>query len=470
VEKTRTRYSLAVTDVDPRVWRIGIVTVLGTVMSVLDTTIVNIAIDPLARALHADLSAISWVVTAYLLAIAAISPIAGWASRRVGTRRLYLLSLVLFTLGSLACGLAWDTSSLVVARIFQGAGGALLMPVGQSIIMTAAGRENLGRVMGTLGVPTVLAPVVGPTLGGFLLESFSWRAIFLINLPIGVLAFVLARRILPRDEGHPTYRLDLLGLVLGSAGLSLVTYGLSEVAARPTILRLAVVGPVIAGAVLLVSFVRHALGREHPLLDLRLFTAPGYALASTAVFVNGATSLGGLILLPLYLQGIRHESATTTGLLVAPTALGVVVLMRYAGRLTDQFGGGRVSTIGTVIVVLGTLPLAWIAPTSSYWFICSAMFVRGLGTALSGMPLMAAALTSIDQRKAADGTAQLFVLQRVGGSLGTALFIVILQRTTSFGTTYGAVVALTALSLLPVLALAASEKRTRSVDYARSSG
>src|SRR4051794_105716 len=245
-------------------------------MSVLDTTIVNVALDPLARTLHSDLSAISWVVTAYLLAIAAISPLAGWASRRIGTYRLYLLSLVLFTLGSLACGLAWDTRSLVVARVLQGAGGALLMPVGQSIIVRAAGRENLGRVMGTLGVPTVLAPVVGPTLGGWLLETFSLRAIFLINIPVGVLAFTLALRMLPRDEGHPTYQLDWQGLLLGSAGLSLVTYGLSEVAAHPTVVRLQVLGPVVVGLVLLTVFVRHALGHEHPLLDLRLLSHRTY--------------------------------------------------------------------------------------------------------------------------------------------------------------------------------------------------
>jgi EmrB/QacA subfamily drug resistance transporter len=450
-----------VSTVDPRVWRIGTVTVLGTVMSVLDTTIVNVALEPLARALGSDLSAISWVVTAYLLAIAAISPIAGWASRRVGTRTLYLLSLVLFTLGSLACGLAWDTPSLVVARVLQGAGGALLMPVGQAIIMKAAGRENLGRVMGTLGVPTVLAPVVGPTLGGFLLETFSWRAIFLINIPIGIVAFGLALRLLPRDEGHPTYRLDVLGLVLGSLGLTAVTYGLSEVAADPSVWRPQVLGPVVVGGLLLVAFVRHALGRDHPLLDLRLFGDRSYSLASIGVFVNGATSLGGLILLPLYLQSVRHESATTTGLLVAPTAVGVVLLMRRSGRLTDRFGGGRVAMVGTAVVTLSTLPLAWITDDSSYWFITGAMFVRGLGTALAGMPLMAAALVSIDALKGSDATAQLFVLQRVGASLGTALFIVVLERTTSFGTTYAVVTVLTALSLIPCTALAGSEKRRR---------
>jgi EmrB/QacA subfamily drug resistance transporter len=450
-----------VSTVDPRVWRIGTVTVLGTVMSVLDTTIVNVALEPLSRALHSDLRAISWVVTAYLLAIAAISPIAGWASRRVGTRTLYLLSLVLFTAGSLACGLAWDTPSLVIARVLQGAGGALLMPVGQSIIMKAAGRANLGRVMGTLGVPTVLAPVVGPTLGGFLLETFSWRAIFLINLPVGVLAFCLGLRMLPADPGQRTYKLDVTGLALGSFGVTAVTYGLSEVASDPAVFRAKVLVPVVVGLAALVVFVVHALGREHPLLDLRLFGDRTYSLASIGVFVNGATSLGGLILLPLYLQSVRHESATTTGLLVAPTAIGVVVLMRRAGRLTDRFGGGRVALVGMAVTALGTLPLAWITDDTSYWFICSAMFVRGLGTALAGMPLTAAALVSIEAPKGSDATAQLNVLQRVGASLGTALFVVVLQRTTSFGTTYAAVAVLTALSVIPCIALAGSEKRRR---------
>lgn len=449
--------------VDPRVWRIGTVTVLGTVMSVLDTTIVNVALEPLGKALKATRGDIAWVVTAYLLAIAAVSPIAGWAGRRWGTRTVYLWSLALFTLGSLACGLAWDTASLVVARVLQGAGGALLMPIGQSIIVTAAGRENLGRVMGTLGVPTVLAPVVGPTLGGWLLETFSWRAIFLINLPIGVLAFVLALRMLPRDEGQPTYPLDVLGLVLGSVGVTTLTYGLSQPAgANPTIVRVGVIVPVAVGLAVLAAFARHALRREHPLLDLRLFKDRTYSLSSASVLVNGMTSLGGLILLPFYLQTVRHESATTTGLLVAPTAIGVVLLMRRSGTLTDRYGGGRVATIGTAIVVVSTLPLAWITDDSSYAFICTAMFFRGVGTALCGMPLMAAALRTIAPLKSGDATTQLFVLQRVGGALGTALFVVVLTRSGSFGTSYAVVVALTALSILPILALTASEKQSTS--------
>jgi len=452
-----------VSTVDPRVWRIGTVTVLGTVMSVLDTTIVNVALEPLARELDASLGAISWIVTAYLLAIAAVTPAASWASRRLGARRTYLLSLLLFTLGSLGCGLAWDTRSLVVARVLQGAAGGLLMPVGQSIIVKAAGHGNLGRVMGVLGVPTVLAPVVGPTLGGFLLETVSWRAIFLINVPIGVLAYVLGLRLLPRDAGAPTYRLDVLGLLLASVSLSLVTYGLSEVAADPAIGRAEVIGPVVVGAVLLGVFVRHALRRDHPLLDLRLFADRAYGLASFGVLVNGAISLGGLILLPLYLQGVRGESATTTGLLVAPTAVGVVLVMSQAGRWTDRYGGGRVATAGTAILTVATFPLALVDDHTSYWYITGWMLLRGIGTGLAGMPLMAAALTSIAQAKSPDASAQLFVLQRVGGSLGTAALVVVLERTADFGFTYGVVAVLTALSLVPCLALAASDRRRRAL-------
>jgi EmrB/QacA subfamily drug resistance transporter len=454
--------------IDPLVWRVGTVTVLGSVMSVLDTTIVNVALDPLARTLHSDLSAIAWVVTAYLLAIAAVTPVTGWAARRLGTRRLYLISLVLFTLGSLLCGLAWSTTSLVVARVLQGAGGGLLMPVGQMITVRMAGRENLGRVMGVLGVPTVLAPVVGPTLGGFLLEQVSWRAVFLINLPIGVLALVLALRILPRDEGTSTYRLDVRGLLLAPTGLALLTYGLSETASQPALLRAQVVLPVLVGICLLAAFAVHALKIEHPLLELRLFGDRTYSMASIACLVNGAISLGGLILLPLYLQGVRGESAVRTGVLMAPTAIGVVLVMRRAGRLTDRYGGGRLAVIGTLVLAVGTFPFVFLDAHTSYPAIAGWLLVRGLGVGLVGMPLMAAALGSLDHSKTHDATAQLHVLQRVGGSLGTALFVVVLQRSAvagngagAFGEAYLWVLVATLLSLIPCFALMRLEKRRR---------
>jgi EmrB/QacA subfamily drug resistance transporter len=184
---------------DPYVKRVGLVTVLGSVMSVLDTTIVNVALDSLAHKLHTTISTIQWVVTGYLLALAATVPVSAWAARRIGIKRLYLLSLLVFTMGSALCGLAWSAQSLIFFRVLQGIGGGMIMPVGQMILVKAAGKENLGRVMGVLSTPTVLAPVLGPTLGGVLLQSFGWQWIFLINVPIGVVALIYGVRVLPDD-------------------------------------------------------------------------------------------------------------------------------------------------------------------------------------------------------------------------------------------------------------------------------
>lgn len=452
---------------DPMVWRIGAVTVLGSVMSVLDTTIVNVALDPLGEQLDASKPAIAWVVTAYLLAIAAITPTAGWAARRLGTRRLYLVSLVLFTLGSLLCGLAWSTESLVVARVVQGLGGGLLMPVGQMITVRSAGREHLGRVMGVLAVPTVLSPVFGPTLGGFLLEAVSWRAIFLINIPIGIVALVAALRTLPHDppQGAP-YRLDLPGLLLAPIGLTVVTYALSESAydLGPAV----ILGALAVGVAVLGTFTWHALRVEHPLLELRLFADPLYASASTAALIGSMVSLGGLILLPFYLQDERGETATMTGVLMAPTAVGVVLVLRHAGLWSDRYGGGHVSLVGTLVLLVGTVPFLWLDGDTSYPLLMASMVVRGIGVGLAGMPLTQAAMVRLDPARVPDASAQSNVIQRVGGSFGTALFIVILQRSLdggagaeAYATAFRWVFATSVVSLVPIALLVRRERALR---------
>src|SRR3954462_9965719 len=176
--------------ISPHTWRIAIVVILGAIMWVLDTTIVNVALDTLGKDLHAPIDQIQWVATGYLLALAAVIPVTGWAAKRFGSRRLYLIALVAFTLGSALCGLAWSTGSLVAFRVIQGVGGGMLMPIGQMVLVKAAGPRNLPRVMAAIGVPIILAPVFGPTLGGLLLEHAGWQWIFLVNLPVGIIALV----------------------------------------------------------------------------------------------------------------------------------------------------------------------------------------------------------------------------------------------------------------------------------------
>src|SRR4051812_22519458 len=282
--------------IEPHVWRIAIVVILGAIMSVLDTTIVNIALDDLSKDLHSSLDSIQWVITGYLLALAAVIPVTGWAARRFGARRLYLISLVLFTVGSALCGLAWSSGSLVAFRVLQGVGGGMLLPIGQIVLVKAAGPRNLPRVMSAIGVPIILAPVFGPTLGGLLLEHAGWQWIFLVNVPVGIVAVAVALRMLPRDEPEEAGSLDAIGLGLVATGLVGLTYGLAQSGSSGSLTAPSVLVPGLLGVVLIAAFVRRALRIPAPLLDMRLYADRAFAAASVTTFCLGAALFGAMIL------------------------------------------------------------------------------------------------------------------------------------------------------------------------------
>src|SRR5450755_2899529 len=214
--------------IEPYVWKIAGVVILGMIMSILDTTIVNVALHTLSGDLHSSISQIQWVVTGYLLSLAAVIPVTGWAARRFGAKRVYMTSLVLFTAGSALCAVAGSTTSLVLFRVIQGVGGGMLMPVGQLIMAQVAGPKRMGRVMGIVAMPAMLAPILGPVVGGAILQHLHWSWIFLVNLPIGVIAFILALRILPRTDSGDAGRLDVLGLALLSGASTATVYGLAQ--------------------------------------------------------------------------------------------------------------------------------------------------------------------------------------------------------------------------------------------------
>src|SRR5271165_3197691 len=216
--------------IEPYVWKIAGVVILGMIMSILDTTIVNVALHTLGHDLHSSLAQIQWVITGYLLSLAAVIPITGWAARRYGAKRVYMTSLVLFTIGSALCAIATSTTELVLFRVLQGAGGGMIMPIAQLIMAQVAGPKRMGRVMGVVAMPAMLGPILGPVLGGVILQGLHWSWIFLVNVPIGVVAFILGARTIPHTESGEAGRLDVLGLVLLSSGATAVVYGVSEIA------------------------------------------------------------------------------------------------------------------------------------------------------------------------------------------------------------------------------------------------
>jgi EmrB/QacA subfamily drug resistance transporter len=415
--------------IEPYVWKIAGVVILGMIMSILDTTIVNVALRTLGHDLHSSLAQIQWVITGYLLSLAAVIPVTGWAARRFGAKRVYLTSLVLFTVGSALCAIATSTTELVLFRVLQGLGGGMIMPVAQLIMAQVAGPKRMGRVMGIVAMPAMLGPILGPVVGGTILESLHWSWIFLVNVPIGFIAFFLGARIIPRTESGEAGRLDVLGLVLLSTASSAVVYGLAQLGTPGTSLTAPIViGPVIAALVLTGVFCWHALRVERPLLDIRLYANRVFAAASFTTFALGAALFGAMILVPLYYQEVRHESLIATGLLVGPQGLGMLVAMPIAGRLTDRFGGGRIALGGVSVLCLSTIPLAFIGPASSIVGISAVLLVRGVGIGFSFMPAMTTAFASLRPDQLSDATPQLNVLQRIGGAIGTAVLAVVLQR------------------------------------------
>jgi EmrB/QacA subfamily drug resistance transporter len=456
--------------IDAEVWAIVTVLILGSIMSVLDTTIVNIALQSLSRDLHTSLRDVQWVVSAYLLSLAAVIPLTAWAARRFGPKRLYLVSIVLFTVGSALCGLATSTGELIVFRVIQGVGGGTIVPVGQMIMVKAAGPRNLARVMSALSVPVVLAPVVGPTVGGLLLDNVGWRWIFFVNVPIGVVAVLTGLRKLPSGGREDAGPLDLVGLVLVASGLVGVTYGLAEVGSSDGGLAHVIV-PLVGGLLLVAAFVVHALRIARPLLDVRLYLNKAFTAASVSTFGLGAAFFGGMILLPLYFQTVRHESAVSTGLLLAPRGLGALAASLLSGRMTDRIGAGLTAAIGALITVLFTVPFVALGPHTPYAVIGPVMVIQGFGTVLAFTPTMTAAFRALSPGHINDASSQLNVVMRVGGSIGTAILTVILQshltkagaslggQAAAFGTAFSWVLAISAVAVLPISVLVVLERR-----------
>jgi len=464
--------------IDAYVWRISAVVIIGSIMSILDTTIVNVALATLGRELHSTIAEIQWVVTGYMLSLAAVIPITGWAARRFGAKRVYILSLILFTAGSALCGLATSTTELILFRVLQGIGGGMILPIGQLMMAEAAGPKRMGRVMSIVAVPAMLAPIFGPAIGGLILDSASWRWIFYVNLPIGVIAVIAALRILPRVERGHADRLDFRGLALMATGLPLLTYGLAEIGVTGSFTAIKVVVPILVGIALIAVFVAHALRVRYPLLDLRLYRRPTFSSASIAMFCLGAALFGGMILLPLYWQGIRHENVVDTGLLTAPQGLGMALVMPLAGKLSDRMGGGPLALFGVIVTTIATIPFGLIGAHTSILWLSIAMLIRGFGIGFAFMPAMAAAFASLERSELAHATPQLNVLQRVGGSIGTALMAVVLQRSltgahttaaaaSAYGTAFWASAGLTALAIIPCIVLMRAERTARRMNAAR---
>jgi EmrB/QacA subfamily drug resistance transporter len=416
---------------DRGVMAVAAVVVLGAVMSILDVTVVNVAINTLSRDFESPLSTIQWVATGYTLALATVIPLTGWAADRFGTKRLYMISIALFMGGSALAGAAWSAESLIFFRILQGFGGGMIMPAGMTILTRAAGPDRIGRVMAVIGVPMLLGPILGPILGGWLVDEVSWRWIFYINVPIGIVALIASLRILPKDQPQPNHRLDFLGLAMLSPGLALLIYGLAETASEGGFGSVKVLGPMLVGAALIGAFIRHGLRASEPLIDLRLFANKTFAAAAGSMTLFAVAFFGAMLLMPLYFQTVRGESALSAGLILAPQGLGAMITMPIAGRLTDRTGPGRIVLTGMTLIAIGFIAYTQLGAETSYWLLELSLFVMGMGLGATMMPTMSAAMQTLRHAAIAKASTTLNIIQQVGGSIGTAAMAVLLTHALS---------------------------------------
>ncbi|SEF26340.1 drug resistance transporter, EmrB/QacA subfamily [Amycolatopsis pretoriensis] len=441
------------------VWIASGVMALGGFLGNMDGSIVAVGLESMRLHLGVSLIEIQWVATAFLLGLSAALPLTPWLVRKLGAGRLWLWALAAFLLTSIACALAPDAGTLIAFRALQGMATGVMVTAGQTVIGLAVGPDRLGRTMGTLGLVVGLAPVVGPSVGGFLLAHFSWPVLFWLNLPIGLLAFGLALRYVPRgDRGQPP-PVDWPGLALITLGLPLLVYTLTE--------RNALFAAV--GAVALAAFVRRSLRVRHPVLDLRLAARPVMGPALASVLLAGAGMFGAVLVLPLWFQVRLGAGPAEAGVLLAPMGLATTVFVLVAGRLTDRHGGGTVSLTGSVVVLAATVPLPWLGPDAPMWLIQVLLVVRGAGLGLSIMPASTAAYASVAAGELGHATALVNIVMRVGGAAGGALCVIVLSRgltagpATGFGWAFGVLGAVCALGTAATAWLRHAE-RTSTVD------
>ena len=451
---------------DPAFVKLAVPLLIGAMAVMFDTTIVNVAINTLSRELNASVSTTQWVISAYVLALAMVIPVSGWAMDRFGAKQTWMGALALFTVGSMLSSLAWNIEVLIAFRVIQGIGGGLMLPVLQTLLVNAAGERNLGRMMSLVSIPALLGPILGPVLGGLILSQLPWRWIFWVNLPVCVAGLVLAWRGLAPTAPKKSPYLDVVGLALLSPGLAAMIYGLSQAGSHGGFDNSAALLPVIAGAALLVGFVFHALRTERPLLDLRLFAVGSFTASNVLLFLSGLSVYGAMLLLPLYEQQVRGQSALTAGLLLAPQGLGMLLTRGYAGRLTDRMGARPIVLCGFLLTMAGTLAYTQAGVNTNELLLGASLVVRGAGLGAVTIPIMAAAYLGLRSDQVADASITTRITMQLGGAFGAAAFALILQtqltaqaagglvgRATAFDNAFWWSIGLTALAIIPALFL-----------------
>jgi DHA2 family multidrug resistance protein len=414
-------------------WQVLGVVMIGTLMSALDTSIVNVSLPAIMADFGSSLDEIEWVVTAYMLAFATLMPLTSWVRDRWGHRSLYSAALIIFTVGSVLCGLAWSLPVLIFARVLQALGGGALTPVGMAMISEVFPPKERGKALGYWGMGVIIGPAFGPTLGGWLTKVFGWRSIFMINLPIGIIGVIMSLRILRHDKPHESTHkpFDVWGFAFLSVFLVAFLLGLSKGEHEGWTSTYILSCFWVSGLSLVGFFLVESL-TTHGIVDLGLFRDPIFSASMVVTVVRSVALFGGSFLLPVFLQQLRGLDEVQTGLILLPGSLAIGAMMPATAKLTDKFGPRLMTAVGLVGVAAFMYMYRDIDVNTSSWDIIFPTIIRGVGIALLFTPVMTTALNSTPRPKVGMASAMLNLASQIGGSMGIAVLAMVLDHRVKF--------------------------------------
>ncbi len=408
-------------------WLPLMVVVLGAFAAILNNSSINVALPKLMTIFGVASDEIQWVLTSYMLVSGVVIPVTGYLGDRFGTKKVYLLSSLVFTLGSLLCSFAWNNTSMIFARVIQGLGGGMIMPISMAIVYRIVPRHRIGLALGVWGMAAVCAPAIGPTLGGYIVDHFNWRLLFTINIPVGIAGIILGYLLLVESPLNKGSKLDLWGLILSTTGCFTLLLALSQ-GNREGWTSYYIVSLLLISFFTLLLFVLVELGQEQPLLNLRLFKNHVFSIS---VFAGSMTSIGlfgGVFLIPLFTQNLMLLTPYQTGILLIPSALASALMMPVSGFLFDRFGAKAVAVIGLGLTAWGTWELRKLSVEISYASLIYYTTLRAAGMGLATMPIATAGMNTVPLNEIARASSLSNVFRQVAASFGIAILTAVMQN------------------------------------------
>jgi DHA2 family multidrug resistance protein len=417
-------------------WLTAIAVMFGTFMVVLDTTVVNVSLPQIAGSLGATIDEATWALTSYLVANAVILPLTGWLATVFGRKRLLIYSVAGFTIASFLCGVAPSLPVLILFRVLQGATGAVMQPLSQAVLLEAFEPQDRGKAMGFWGLGVVAAPILGPVLGGWLTDNYSWRWVFYINIPVGVAAVVMTRLFVfdPSYLKRRSMVVDYLGIGLLAIGISTLQVALDKGQQEDWFDSTFIVSMLVVAILSLVAFVWRELTTEHPVVDLRVFRDRTYALGVAITAVLGFVLYGSLVLLPVMLQTLMGYPPLQAGIAMAPRGMGSFIAMPIVGILTQRFDGRKLVGFGLILGAYTNFWLSWLNPSAGYWDFFWPQFLQGFALGLLFVPLTTITMAPIPKETMGNATSLFNLMRNQAGGIGIAFVTTMLARRRAFHT------------------------------------